>query len=190
MPCPYGHLARFAIAGEQSGCRVSLPDAILCVVIRLFVNRGTTMTPNDFRKLALSFPETEERAHMNHPDFRVAGKIFATLGYPNTDRAMVKVTPVEQDMLVRSEPSVFTPETGAWGRQGSTRVSLKAAKITTIRQALAAAWQLAAPESLSQDYPTEGAAASREAPKSNAARTPRKKSSGSSKPKSRGRKPR
>ena len=41
------------------------------------------MTPNDFRKLALALPETEERAHMNHPDFRVAGKIFATLGYPD-----------------------------------------------------------------------------------------------------------
>ncbi len=93
------------------------------------------MTPNDFRKLALSFPETEERAHMNHPDFRVAGKIFATLGYPDTERAMVKVTPMEQDMLVRGEPSVFTPEAGAWGRQGCTRVSLKAAKITSIRRA-------------------------------------------------------
>ena len=58
------------------------------------------MTPNDFRKLALSLPETEERAHMKHPDFRVAGKIFATLGYPNKTRAMVKVTPVEQEMLV------------------------------------------------------------------------------------------
>ena len=87
---------------------------------------------------------------MNHPDFRVAGKIFATLGYANTDRAMVKVTPVEQEMLVNAEPAVFSPEAGAWGRQGCTRVSLKAAKITTIRRALAAAWQLAAPENLSR----------------------------------------
>lgn len=91
------------------------------------------MTPNDFRKLALSFPETEERAHMNHPDFRVAGKIFATLGYPNTERGMVKVTPIEQEMLVGAEPSVFSPESGAWGRQGCTRVNLKAAKKTTPR---------------------------------------------------------
>ena len=52
------------------------------------------MTANDFRKLALSFPATAEHAHMNHPDFRVAGKIFATLGYPSKERAMVKVTPV------------------------------------------------------------------------------------------------
>jgi len=148
------------------------------------------MTPNDFRKLALSLPEAEERAHMNHPDFRVAGKIFATLGYPDTDRAMVKVTPMEQEMLVRAEPSVFSPETGAWGRRGSTRVNLKAAKITSIRRALAAAWQLAAPVSLSHQFPREGAAASEKAPRSKAARTPRKKSNGSSKLNSPGRKPR
>jgi hypothetical protein len=146
------------------------------------------MTPNEFRKLALSFPETEERAHMNHPDFRVAGKIFATLGYPNTERGMVKVTPVEQEMLVSAEPSVFSPETGAWGRQGCTRVNLKAAKVTTLRRALAAAWQLAAPESLAQQFPTEAAAASAKAPKSRAAHAPRKKSSRSSKSQDRRRK--
>ncbi len=148
------------------------------------------MTPNDFRKLALGFPETEERAHMNHPDFRVAGKIFATLGYPNTNRAMVKVTPLEQEMLVRDEPSIFSPVNGAWGRQGCTSVNLKAAKKTTMHLALAAAWQLAAPESLSQDYPSKRAVASRELPRSKAARTPRKKSSGSPKPRTPRRKPR
>ncbi len=108
------------------------------------------MKSNDFRKLALSFPETAERAHMNHPDFRVAGKIFATLSYPNKECAMVKVTPVEQEMLVRAEPSVFSPVTGAWGRKGCTSVKLKAAKKTTLRHALEAAWHLAAPENLSQ----------------------------------------
>jgi hypothetical protein len=48
------------------------------------------MTANDFRRLALSFPESEERSHMDHPDFRVAGKLFATLGYPERGWAMVK----------------------------------------------------------------------------------------------------
>jgi hypothetical protein len=111
------------------------------------------MTPNDFRKLALSFPETAERAHMNHPDFRVAGKLFATLSYPNKEWAMVKITPVEQEMLVRAEPAVFSPVTGAWGRKGCTSVNLKAAKKTTLRRALAAAWQLAAPKELAQQLP-------------------------------------
>jgi hypothetical protein len=70
---------------------------------------------------------------------------------------MVKVTPVEQEMLVNAEPVVFSPEAGAWGRKGCTRVNLKAAKIATMRRALAAAWQLAAPESLAQQFPSEAA---------------------------------
>ncbi len=131
------------------------------------------MTPNDFRKLALSLPETEERAHMKHPDFRVAGKIFATLGYPNKTRAMVKVTPVEQEMLVRKEPAAFTPVNRAWGRQGCTSVILKAAKKTTLRRALAAAWQLAAPEALAKQFH-----------KAAAARTSKASGSGSSRNKS------
>lgn len=146
------------------------------------------MTPNDFRKLALSFPETEESAHMNHPDFRVARKIFATLGYPNMERGMVKVTPVEQEMLVNAEPAVFSPESGAWGRKGCTRVNLKAAKLVTMRRALAAAWRLAAPKDLVQGIPAKTAAPSGKALKGRAKRGFRKKSGGSSRPGERGRK--
>jgi hypothetical protein len=54
------------------------------------------ITADDFRKLALGFPEAIELAHMHHPDFRVRGKIFATLGYPDNDFAVVKLTPAEQ----------------------------------------------------------------------------------------------
>ena len=107
------------------------------------------MTANDFRRLARSFPETEERAHMDHPDFRVAGKIFATLGYPEDGWAMVKLTPIEQEMFVKSQPTVFTPCKGAWGRRGATNVRLKSVRKPTLRRALEAAWRLAAPESLS-----------------------------------------
>lgn len=106
------------------------------------------MTPSDFRKLALSFPHTEERQHMRHPDFRVAGKIFATLGYPNKEHAMVKITPVEQEMLVQAEPAVFSPVTGAWGRKGCTSVVLKTAKKDSLRRALQAAWELNAPKEI------------------------------------------
>ena len=139
------------------------------------------MTPNDFRKLALSFPVTTEHAHMNHPDFRVAGKIFATLGYPNKEHAMVKVTPVEQEMLVRAEPAVFLPVTGAWGRKGCTSVNLKAAEKTTLRRALAAAWQLAAPDTLSHQLPTE-ATAPGEAPRGRTGKSLRKRVRRASKP--------
>ena len=101
------------------------------------------MTPGEFRKLALELPDTEERKHMNHPDFRVGGKIFATMGYPDKTRAMVKVTPVEQGMLVEAEPEVFTPVKGKWGLRGCTSVNLKLAKKTPLRKAIRAAWELA-----------------------------------------------
>jgi hypothetical protein len=101
------------------------------------------MTPTEFRRLALSFPETEEREHMNHPDFRAGGKVFATLGYPDKSSGMVKVTPVEQEMLMEAEPEVFTPCAGAWGRAGCTSVQLKLAKKSTIQKAVKAAWELA-----------------------------------------------
>jgi hypothetical protein len=101
------------------------------------------MTPTEFRRLALSFPETEERSHMNHPDFRLRGKIFATLSYPNESRGMVQLTPIEQEMFMKDEPEAFSPASGAWGRGGSTMVNLKLVKKATIRKALEAAWQLA-----------------------------------------------
>jgi hypothetical protein len=108
------------------------------------------MTPKDFRRIALSLPEAEERAHMNHPDFRVTGKIFATLGYPDKGWAMVKLTPVEQEMFVKAQPEVFNPCAGAWGRRGCTNVHLTSAKKPTIQRALQAAWELAAPKHLAK----------------------------------------
>jgi hypothetical protein len=107
------------------------------------------MTPNEFRKLALSFPEAIESAHMHHPDFRVGGRIFATLGYPDENSATVKLPRDEQREFVRSESSVFKPVKGAWGRQGSTIVYLPAATINVVREALTAAWRNTAPKRLS-----------------------------------------
>ena len=109
------------------------------------------MTPNEFRELALSFPEAIESAHMHHPDFRVGGKIFATLEYPNENSAMVKLSPDEQKEFVRSNPDVFEPAKGAWGRQGSTIVHLPAAMIEIVCEALTAAWRNTAPKRLSKN---------------------------------------
>ncbi|MEY2555479.1 MAG: hypothetical protein QOF93_623 [Verrucomicrobiota bacterium] len=108
------------------------------------------MTANDFRKLALSFPEAIELAHMDHPDFRVRGKIFATLGYPDKDSGVVKLTPDEQRDFVRSDPNVFHPVKGAWGRRGNTSVHLPAAKIENVREAIGAAWRNTAPKRLAK----------------------------------------
>jgi len=109
------------------------------------------MTPNEFRELALSFPEVIESAHMHHPDFRVGGKIFATLGYPDEHSAMVKLTPDDQSEFVRTSPNVFTTVKGAWGRQGATNINLPAATFKIVRKALTAAWHNTAPKRLSQN---------------------------------------
>jgi hypothetical protein len=107
------------------------------------------VTANDFRKIALALPETEERAHMSHPDFRVAGKVFATLGYPDKSRGMVKLSPEDQHNFSKDYPDAFIPVKGAWGRRGATSVSLKAADKQTLRKAIDAAWRNTAPKRLS-----------------------------------------
>jgi hypothetical protein len=100
------------------------------------------VTAQEFRRMALSLPDTEARSHMDHPDFRVAGKIFATLGYPDKSFGMVKLTPIEQQLFVNAEPKAFSPSPGKWGLRGATNVKLAAVKKTTLRRALTAAWTL------------------------------------------------
>ncbi|MSR57054.1 MAG: MmcQ/YjbR family DNA-binding protein [Planctomycetaceae bacterium] len=109
------------------------------------------MTAGEFRSLALGFPETIESAHMNHPDFRVGGKIFATLG-PDETWGMVKLTPAQQASFRRDKSGVFHPASGAWGRQGSTIVRLHDADQATVEQALIAAWRNTAPKRLVKEY--------------------------------------
>ena len=98
------------------------------------------MTADDFRQLALGLPGAIESAHMNHPDFRVNGKIFATLHHPSDGWAMVKLPPAQQQSFIESDPS-FVPVKGAWGRQGATNVLLKSVKEKNLRGALTLAWQ-------------------------------------------------
>jgi hypothetical protein len=99
------------------------------------------MTVARFRNLALSLPGAEERSHMNHPDFRVGGKIFASLGYPDKGWGMVKLTPEVQRGYLRDHPRMFSLASGAWGRQGSTMVRLKDADADVVAEALKAAWR-------------------------------------------------
>jgi hypothetical protein len=97
------------------------------------------VTANAFRRIALGLAGVEERAHMGHPDFRTNGRIFATL--QSADRGMVKLTPEQQTQFVADHPAVFEPESGAWGRQGCTRVHLRQADAETIGEAMTLAWQ-------------------------------------------------
>jgi hypothetical protein len=112
------------------------------------------MTPAKFRKLALALPEAVESSHMGHPDFRVGGKIFATLSGPGHSRAMVKLTEDQQHALTRSMPDVFTAVPGGWGRQGATYVGLPKADAAAVSDALQMAWRNTAPKKLLSLHPT------------------------------------
>lgn len=99
------------------------------------------MKAEEFRALALSLPDVEERAHMRHPDFRVGGRIFASLGYPDAAWGMVKLFPAQQQDFIAANPGVFIPAKGAWGKNGCTCVFLEPAACDVAAEALHAAWR-------------------------------------------------
>ena len=103
---------------------------------------------DDFRRVALAFPGAEERSHMGHPDFRVGGKIFATLGSPDDGWGMASLWPEQQELAIAAEPDAFKPAAGAWGRSGSTLVRLDAVSEEWLERALDWAWQKRAPKAL------------------------------------------
>ena len=92
------------------------------------------MTDKDFRRIALALTDAVESAHMGHPDFRVNGRIFATL-HADMKFGMVALTP-EQQQEFMSRDKAFAPENGAWGRQGSTRVTLAVVNEEILGEAL------------------------------------------------------
>ena len=94
----------------------------------------------DFRRIALGLQDALEGAHMGHPDFRVGGRIFASLNHDQT-RGMVVLTAEQQERFVRENPSAFQPENGAWGRAGCTRVDLESVDEETLGEALTLARQ-------------------------------------------------
>src|SRR5437667_1105056 len=106
------------------------------------------MTAAEFRRIALSMPQASERAHMHHPDFRVDGKIFATLGYPDKNHGMVILPPKEQERLVRTHSKVFAPAKGAWGKSGSTSIRLELVDVPTLQCAMEIAWRKRAPKGM------------------------------------------
>jgi hypothetical protein len=112
------------------------------------------MTAKQFRTLALALPEAVELSHMDHPDFRVGGKIFASLGADET-WGMVKLTPDQQASYCQTDAGSFAPFKGAWGKRGCTKITLAAADETIVRQVLAAAWRNTAPKKLVAAHDTE-----------------------------------
>jgi len=106
------------------------------------------MSPDDFRKLVLRLPEVVEQQHQEHPDFRIGNKVFATLGWPDSAWAMIKLPLEEQQKYTAAQPSVFEPVPGAWGRRGSTKIRLATADRNAVEQALQTAWRHVAPKRL------------------------------------------
>ena len=90
--------------------------------------------------MALGCPGAVESAHVNHPDFRIHGKVFATLGYPDDGWGMVKLTPEQQRLFVQRSPEAFGPCRGTWGKGGATNVHLASADRKILGAALAAAF--------------------------------------------------
>lgn len=100
------------------------------------------MTVNDFRAIALSFEGAEESSHMGQPDFRVGGRIFATLASAKQGFGNLMLTPEQQKDFTRELPDVFLPIAGGWGRMGATHIRLSAASEDVLAGALQTAWKL------------------------------------------------
>jgi hypothetical protein len=100
------------------------------------------MSAQDFRRIALSFEGAEEGAHMGHADFRVGGRIFATLASQKQGYGNLVLTPKQQATFVEEAPEVFVPIAGGWGRMGMTHIRLSAAHEDVLAGALETAWRL------------------------------------------------
>lgn len=100
------------------------------------------MTADDFRRIALSFEGAAEGSHMGSADFRVGGRIFATLASQKQGYGNLMLTPVEQADFVGELPGVFLPIAGGWGRMGMTHIVLAAASEDVLTGALQTAWSL------------------------------------------------
>jgi hypothetical protein len=100
------------------------------------------MNIQDFRRLALSLPDTEESSHMGSPDFRVGNRIFATLAAANLGYGNIMITPEQQSAFVEDLSEIFIPVPGGWGRGGATHINLAVANEDVVLGALQTAYKL------------------------------------------------
>jgi len=100
------------------------------------------MNAADFRRIALRLEGAEEGSHMGSPDFRVGGRIFATLASQKQGYGNLMLTPAQQAEFVAEQPDVFVPIAGGWGRMGATHIRLVEANEDLLAGALRVAWKL------------------------------------------------
>jgi hypothetical protein len=136
-------LAGFELAAGLQHAQQALGQHGLAVRYAL----SMAITSRQWRKLVLSMPEAEEKSHFGQPDFRVRNKIFAGL-YRDETRGVLKLAPELQSILLDSNPDVFVPAAGAWGRSGWTYVVLAGAELGMLRELVPEAWRLVAPKRL------------------------------------------
>lgn len=115
---------------------------------RLSKKKTASSPARRFRQLALALPEATEGSHFGNADFRVGGKIFATLALEEEGYGVLLLTPEQQAGMVEDLPEVFSPVPGGWGRQGSTRVLLSRIPADILEDALRTAWRRRAPRHL------------------------------------------
>ncbi len=113
-----------------------------CAILDARQERSSEVDAEDFRRIALSLEGAEEGSHMGAPDFRVGGKIFATLAAQSQGYGNLMLTPEQQEMFVAEEPELFVPIAGGWGRNGATHIRLAEATEDVVTGALRTAWKL------------------------------------------------
>jgi hypothetical protein len=100
------------------------------------------LTANDFRRIALGMEGAVESSHMDHPDFRVGNRIFATLTHDER-MGMVSLAPDVQEEFMQAHPAAFSMVNGTWGLQGATWVHLESADEDALGEAMTIAWRTA-----------------------------------------------
>jgi hypothetical protein len=100
------------------------------------------MTPSDSRRIALSFEGAKEGSHMGATDFRVGGRIFATLASVKEGYGNLMITPELQAEFIAERPELFLPCHGGWGLMGCTHIRLAEADEDSLRGTLRTAWKL------------------------------------------------
>ena len=109
------------------------------------------MRVSDFRRLALSLPGAVEGSHFGNADFRVGGKIFATLSLAKQGYGILLLTPEQQAGMVEDEPEIFSAIPNGWGRNGATRIALAKVSSDILKAALQTAWRRRAPKTAAKD---------------------------------------
>jgi len=117
------------------------------------------MNADDFRRIALRLEGAEEGSHMGNPDFRVGGRIFATLASVRQGYGNLMLTPEQQSEFVEELPGVFVPIAGGWGRMGMTHILLAAASEDVLAGALRTAWKVRLDKNAKQGKTTRASGA-------------------------------